>query len=504
MMCMVFSGGTDKSRDLVIDPVVAFSTYLGGNNYDYALGAAVDNSTGQPELIVDGETLANNFPTTAGVILPTWCPTVSNPAVMFLTKYAPGGSSLIYSTYVNAGNYECSANALAVDQSGDAYIAGTDISEAGGSPTSYGVVMKINSTANAIYYSVPISTVPAPNNYTNYVQGFTAIAVDSNGQAYTTGYSVSPVDNHSRYHYYSFAIKFSPTGGIDYETVLSTIYRNQDPMFGGRAIAVDSNGNAFVTGTGYDSTRNVGGTGLYELNPSGGIVQSQILTVTHADTYAPYDDAGFAIALDASDNIYITGLTNDDTVLSPANPNGFPVTTGALQPTFSGDSATSAYLIKLNSSFNVIYGSYLSTSGGNDATGNTWGNGIAVDSQGDVTIVGQTSNAYFWIVNPPSITPSQATYPTGNTTDGFITQFNGSNLSTLNYSTYWGGPESSTLNGLSRQAVTAVALDSSGDVYVTGFTDSFNFPVTSNALQPTNPDPSGYWAAYVSELQPSS
>ena len=175
-------GPYDRSRPLVIDPTLAFSTYLGGgSDGDYGYSIAVDSGG---NAYVTGFTGSTNFPT----INPLQA-SYAGGQDAFVTKLNPAGSALIYSTYLGGSNYE-RANAIAVDTSGNAYVTG--FTESTNFPTLNpfqatlvgtfnAFVTKLNATGSALVYSTYLGG--SNDDQAN------AIAVDSSGNAYVTGYT---------------------------------------------------------------------------------------------------------------------------------------------------------------------------------------------------------------------------------------------------------------------------------------------------------------------------
>ena len=253
---------------------------------------------------------------------------------------------------------------------------------------------------------------------------------------------------------------------IDPVLVYST-YLGGSGMDGGRGIAVDSSGNVYVTGVTWSTnfpTQNAyqgtyGGNGdafVTKLNPSGSLVYSTYLGGSDWDE-------GYGIAVDSSGNAYVAGWTKS---------TGFP-TQNAFQRTFGGG-ILDAFVTKLNPSGSLVYSTYL---GGSRAD---WGNGIAVDSSGNACVTGVTGSTNF-----PTQNAFQRTF--GGNGDAFVTQLNPSG--SLVYSTYLGGSGGDVGVG--------IAVDSSGNAYVTGDTESTGFP-TQNAFQRTF---GGGWDAFVTKLK---
>lgn len=221
---------------------------------------------------------------------------------------------------------------------------------------------------------------------------------------------------------------------LTYSTMLGTT--------SARSIAVDNAGNAYITGQ-IDSDFYV-----FKLNPSG---TALIYTTLIGGTL---DEESSALAVDSSGNVYVTGITES---------TDFP-TTNAIQSSSKG--AADAFVTKINSSGTaLVYSTYL---GGNQNDG---GSSIEVNSAGNAFIVGSTGSTDFPVAN--ALQPTKAP---GTSFDIFVSKIN-STGNALVYSTYIGGSDSDRGLGL--------ALDSEERVYITGDTDSLDFPTTNDARLPT-------------------
>jgi hypothetical protein len=395
----------DHSQPLVIDPVLSYSTYLGGKGEDEGYGIAVDAAG---NAYVTGRTGSANFPATASAVQ-TSLPGIQNAFVM---KLNPTGTALVYSTYLGGSGYDI-GTAIAVDAAGNAYVTGTTGSSnfpstTGALQTTYGsnddvFVTKLNPTGTALVYSTYLGGTSDDDGE--------GIAVDAAGNAYVTGYTDSS--------------KFPTTPGA-YQTAL-----------GG---SVD----AFVT----------------KLNPTGtALVYSTYLGGTGGDS-------AFGIAVDNAGDAYVTGKTQN--VTGNTDSTDFPTTPGAYQTAFrtglSGDDFD-AFVTKLNPAGTaLVYSTYL---GG---TSDDTGRGIAVDAAGNAYVTGNTDSTDF------PTTPGAYQAPVGGDSHAFVTKLNPAGTA-LVYSTYLGG----TGYGIG----TAIAVDAAGDLYVTGWTQSANFPITPGALQTT-------------------
>ncbi len=467
----------DASRPLYIDPLI-YSTYLGSD-----VNECVCNASGNPVGIavdsagnayVTGQTLAADFPVTPGAFQTT--------GTVFVTKMNPTGTALVYSTRLGGSGFDA-GYAIAVDSSGDAYVTGRTSSTnfpvtPGAFQTACGnseycwnaFVTEINPSGSALVYSTFLGGSGSPINYVGD-QGL-AIAVDSSGSAYVTGNTSSsnfPVTPGAFQTVGttqdSFVTKFNPAGSA---LVYSTYLGGTDPGAEGESIAVNSTGNAYVVGSTYSidfpTTPGAFQTGcvleaenncfwnafVTELNDSG----SALVYSTYLGDVS-FDCLGQGLALDSAGNAYVTGL---------AAGAGFPVTPGAFQTTYSGDG--SAFVTELNATGSgLVYSTYLGGDGGSS------GASIAVDNAGNAYVTGSAGEHF------PTENPVQKKYGGGKYTgDAFVAKLNPAGTA-LVYSTYLGGKEYDYGDG--------IALDSAGNAYVIGWTDSTNFPVTPGAFQTT-------------------
>jgi hypothetical protein len=316
-------GRYDSNKRLVIDPVLSYSSYLGGADQDIANGIAVDASG---NAYVTGQTYSLNFPTTPGALqtIPGGNHEYGNGDA-FVTKINASGTALLYSTYIGSDGDD-SGRSIAVDSSGNAYVTGQGgLAE---TPGAYGpgeiFVTKLNATGSAIIFT---SRLGGQYGYSS-VNG---IAVDNSGATYVTGLTNSSTfpttpgafqTNPGCCGFTVFITKFNPTGSsLVYSTVLGgNSY--------GRAIAVDSEGSAYVTGefTGVSFPTTPGafqtaGSGVApfvtKLNPTGSaLVYSTIVGSSN-------NGSGRGIALDSAGSAYVTGVvfTPDFPTLNPVQPS---------------------------------------------------------------------------------------------------------------------------------------------------------------------------------------
>jgi hypothetical protein len=455
-----FAVGTyDANKPLVIDPVLLYSTYLGGSASDSGSGIAVD-SAGNAFII--GATASPNFPTASPLDA-----TLGGTSDVFVMKLAPDGHSLIYSTYIGGSGSDGGAD-IAIDSSGNAFITG---SASSGFPTVAPFQSRIGGNTDA--FIAKLNPAGSALVYSSFLGGKlndsgSGIAIDASGSAYVTGTTSStnfPVLNAIQGSNAgsddAFVTKVNATGtALGYSTYLGGTSGET-----GYDIAVDSLGNAHVTGTTFSPnfpTANAfqparaGGWEAFvtKLNASGtGFVYSTYVGGSIIADIYDFGEGGRAITVDAAGNAYVTGEA--DTV-------NFP-TVNAGQ-SYYGGGFTDGWVGKFNPSGSAIFLSYLGGGGADD------GNGIALDSSGNIFITGNSATGSGG-GGFPTVNAIQSSNAGSN--DGFVTKMSPDGL-TLLYSTYIGGTDSDLARG--------IAVDSGGNAYVVGNTSSVNFP-TANPFQ---------------------
>ena len=349
----------DASRPLYIDPLI-YSTYLGGSGDDQGFGIAVD-SLGNA--YVTGFTTSTDFPTKN--------PLQTAKALgkdVFVTKINAAGSALVYSTYLGGSGRDW-GNGIAVDAAGNAYVTGftgsTDfptmnpLQPASGGGQTDAFVSKINPSGSEFVYSTYLGG-------SNNDEG-RGIAVDSGGNAYVTGWTgstdfptVNPLQGTSTGSN-AFLSKFNATGSA---LIYSTYLGGNWNTFG-TAIAVDSAGAAYITGyiTGYQSTAGV----VFKVTPSGSALDYSAALVFSGIKYV----SGLSIAVDSAGSAYVAGSAA------------------------YGDN-NRILLARLNSDASqAIYSTYEFGGAGASA-----GRGIALDSAGKAYVTGATTSTNFPTKNP--------------------------------------------------------------------------------------------------------
>jgi hypothetical protein len=469
-------GGYDRERPLIVDPVLIYSTYLGGSGSDNGAGAAVDSSG---SAYVVGSTSSGNFPTTPG----SFDTTINGTSNVFVTKLNAAGSALVYSTYLGGTSVD-QGFGIAVDGSGSAYVTGSTLSS--DFPTTSGVfqgstaglfdafVTKLNSTGSSLAFSTYLGGAGSDVGR--------GITTDGPGAAYVTGSTTSttfptqsPAQPANAGGQDAFVTKLNTSGtGLGYSTYLGGSL--DDEALG---IAVRS-GAAHVTGytDSFDFPTTPGALRTTTLGPADAFATKVDATGSSLD-YSTYlggsgDDRGLGIAVNSSGEAFVTGMTQ-----SP----DFPTTAGAFQTALSPGFPSDAFVTKLNAAGSgLLYSTYLGGSGDEDTNPVTLPVGIALDSSGSAYVTGFTGSSNF-----PTQNPIQAS--TGGALDAFVAKFNPSG-SALDYSTYLGGTANDQGFG--------IAVDSSG-AYVTGSTFSANFPTTAGAFDTTLNGGQDAWVAKIGE-----
>ena len=468
----------DNARPLIIDPVLVYSTYLGGLGFERAWDIAVD--AGGNAYVV-GETSSTNFPPNNA----QFSTNSGGPGDVFVAKLSAGGTNLIFSTYLG-GNDDDAAFGVALDANGNVYVAGLT------SSTNFPVTTNAVSTNlhgvpffGHYPYDAFVAKLDADGAsllYSTYLGGSAAdvasgITVDDNGNVYVVGETVStdfPTNAASPPFggaHDAFVVKFTATD----TNLIYSVYLGGSGDDRGQSIAVDSSGNAVVVGL--TASTNFPTANAIQTNFAGGtydVFVTKLSSDGATKLFSTYlggdgDDEAFRVTLDGADNAYLTGFTTS---------TNFP-TANALYPTNNGSS--DAFIVKLDPvGTNLIYSTYL---GGalNEA-----GWSLALDGNTNLYVVGFTSSTNFPVTN--AFQSALAGFD-----DVFVVKLNTGGTA-LEYSTYFGGLL--TDHGL------GIAVDPAGNAYITGTTASGDFPVypSTNGLQTAFGGGTG--DAFVSKLFP--
>jgi hypothetical protein len=498
----------DRSQPLVIDPVLDYSTMLGGSGGDSGNSIAVDSNG---NAWIAGATSSTDFPTTNGVFQTTFKSTTGTNA--FVTELNSTGTQLIFSTYFG-GSGSDSAVGIGIDGSGDAFITGTTTSfdlPIAGSPLlntfpagnlgTTGFFSELSSSGSALTYSTYLG-----GNTRDVPSG---LAVDSSGNCYVVGTTSSsnfPLSTVYGNAYQTFSNAISNGGGAAFLSKISTnpglpgfqgllysTYLGGSDSDGAAAVAADSFGNAYITGTaastdfpmtvppnGYQTSLSPGTDDAYvvrintTLSGTASLIYSSYLGGTGTN-----GGAGLAIAADSSFNAYVGGTT------AAAN---FPVTANAFMPSQPSAGYIMGFVARFNTSFSgtnsLTYSTYL---GGSNVSGN-YVYGIAADSLGDAYVTGST------YTNNYPLTPGPPQALLNGISNAILTVVNPAGTNLL-FSTYWGGVNNDQANG--------IVLDSAAtpNAYFVGTTKSSDFPTTTGAYQSTH---KGLTDAFIVKMSPGA
>ncbi|RIJ88603.1 MAG: hypothetical protein DB853_17610 [Candidatus Brocadia sp.] len=429
------------------------STFLGGSGSDYGNSLAIDSGG---NVYVTGYTSSPGFPTTSGVYDRSY----NSNTDIFVSRLNSGLTSLLASTYLggSAADY---GRSLAIDSGGNLYVTGdtnsSDFPIAGGIvyDTSHNggrdvFISRLNSGLTSLLASSYLGG--AGTEYGN------SLAIDSGGNLYVTGDTTS-----SNFPTTGFAYDTSHNGGKDvFISRLASTYLGGSGTDSGNSLAIGSGGNVYVTGYtysmnfpttvgAYDTSYNSGKTDVFISRLNSG------LTSLLASTFLGGSDIdyGRSLAIEPfSGDVYVTGYTYS---------TNFPTTVGAYDTSYNSN--TDVFVSRLNSGLTSLLASTYLGGSGSDS-----GYSLAIDSSWVVYVTGYTSSTDF-----PTTSNAYDRFYNGKT-DVFVSGLYG-DLTSLIDSTYLGG------SGDDRGS--SLAIRSYGDVYVTGYTTSSNFPSTTGVYDTT-------------------
>jgi len=451
-------GSYDHSQRLVIDPVLAWASFLGGTGFNQASAVAVDS---KGSAYVAGFTQSTDFPVITGSLQTTLKGAASFDA--FVAKFSADGTKLVYSTFIG-GSGDDEATGIAVDSAGDAYVTGSTSST--DFPVTAGAVQAVNGGGLDAFVA-KLNPAGSALIYATFVGGAqddraAGIAVDGSGDAFIAGVTASsnfPVSAGAPQVAFggsqdAFATAINSAGtGLLYSTYLGG--SGVDKATG---IAVDLTGNAYVSGT-TASTNFPITAGALQTAIGGGFdaFVTRINRSGHSLDYSTYiggsklDEAN-AIAVDSAGNAFITGDTSSINLFTNAS--------SAFQPSFAGGNSD-AFVAELNPTGSALqYGSYLG--------GSSTDVGTAIVLNGESAfIAGSTSSGDFPVVSAAQGTP-------GGVLDAFVAEFDSVGQKLL-YSTFMGGVNNDSAQGL--------GIDAAGELYAVGVTSSSNFPTTAGSFQ---------------------
>lgn len=484
----------DPAKPLVIDPMLSFSAEFGGTGSDRGKAVAVDSSG---YIYIVGDTSSMDFPMAQQYeVWPNTTASINNPRHIFVTKLLPDASNIVFSTYLGGSTGE-TGRGVAVDPSGNTYVIGSTVSinypvtpgtlqptTAPTGQTNHIVLTKLAASGGSLVYSTVFG-----GSVDDEVAG---LAIDGEGDAFLTGTTNStdfPVTNGAHNDLGKlnnlnsaakiFVTEVNPQAtAFVYSAVIGGTGVDQ-----GAALAIDGSGNAYIAATttstdfpvtpgAIETTSNLTGSntrGVVAKVAAGGatIDFASYLGGTGSEQMA-------GLALDYAGNIFVTGLTTS---------SNFPTTSGSYLAPING-SANAVFITKINTSGSAIL--YSSVFGGmNNVVG-----GIAVDQNSQASVAGTVNYGLAFTAGAPQILPGDGAAPPGvsGTTNAFVVELNSTGTAAV-LSTYLGGVNSSA---------SAITVDQSGDVFITGSGDS-TFPVTPGTYESVNKG-----QVFVAEISESS
>ena len=440
----------DHTRPLTIDPVLNYSSYLGGENFDLALGIALDAAG---DAYVAGNTTSTTFPQKNAES--ATMPSDIALGTAFVSELNPTGTALLYSTYLGGsgnGTFGDSANAIAVDASSPANIYVTGFTGSSDFPLSTALVPfqgtppgSVAASASAFITKLtPSASGSAQLAYSSYLGGNTfdegfGVAVDASGNAFIAG-----------------------------ETKSTNFPQKGTQITAGQTSAA---GNAFLT----------------EINTTTGagasLVYSTYLGGTSAgSSFFGFADVATAVTTDGNSNAYVVGGTSS---------TDFPTAGTAIPGSAACGANTkgSAFISVINTTTATLgYSNCLTGNNVEIAFGVNLGTGVPTVATKVAYITGETGSSNFPVstnsIPPPATVANRV---------AFVALVNTNSTSPLQYSTFLGGNNSDV--GFS------IGSDAQGNAYVAGATDSMDFPITQGALVETLNNPSG--VAFVSKIAPN-
>jgi len=466
-------GAYDRSQPLVIDPVLMYSSFLGGSQKNVLSKIAIDAAG---NAYVAGYTASGDFPAAPTPLATTFGGGTQSRGA-FVAKIDPSGSTLLFSTYLSGSSELDEATGLAVDKSGNVYLGGnthstdfptrsalqsTCATHTSAGTCSSAFLTKISPTGDSLLFST----------YFGGSGGESArgLAIDATGNAYLAGVTSSvdfPVTSGAAQtkcggscQQNAFIAKFSPTG----DKLIYATYLGGGATDDSADLAVDSSGNAYIAGrttsadfplaAPYQKSCTADST-----SATGACLSTAFVAKLKADgsafAYSTYlggslGSQASAITVDSQGSAYVAGSTQS---------SDFPVLK-AFQKSCGIDATTAkcsvdAFVTKFTPTGKaLVYSTYLGGTGRDEPSG------IAVDAAGNVHIVGSTESADF-----PTLKPIQAHLK--GASDAFAVRLNPAG-DALMFSTYHGGTATESGNG--------IALDAKGNIYLAGETTSSDFP----------------------------
>jgi hypothetical protein len=462
--------------DLIIDPVPSqlWGTYYGSGSSDQSFGMAHDASY---NIYVTGLTASTSNIATAGAWQTTQGGVVGTNDV-FVAKFNSTGTSLLWGTYYGGTGGETGED-ISVDASGNVYVSGltsspNNIATLGAWQTIFGgnndaFIAKFNSTGTSLLWGTYYGSVGYDESY--------GLVLDASNNIYITGSTENTSaiatagawQNSNGGLYDAFIAKFNSTG----TTLLWGTYYGGTSVERGNDIAIDASNNIYVAGY-TDSPNNIASAGEYQTVFAGNedVFLAKFNSAGSRVWGTYYGGTGLeeanAIAIDASNNIYLAGITYSTSGIATA---------GAYQTVFGGGLYDS-FVAKFNSTgSSLTWGTYYGGSGRDEALG------LCVDVATNVFVCGRTFST-----TAIATAGSWQTVFAGGTYDTFIGMFTPSG-SSLVWGTYYGGTGA--------DHATCMMVDGLGNIFLTGYTFSSTSIATAGAWRTAS---SGSADVFVAEF----
>ncbi len=464
-------GEYDRTRELVVDPLLA-STFLGGALDDVGYTIAL-NQNG--DVYIAGYAYSEAFPTTPGVYSESFNDGLYD---VFISKFDSDLTVLLSSTYLGGGDNE-KCRSIALDQAGSVYVTGyTSSTDFPTTPGAYDELGKGNDDVFISKLNGDLTTLSASTILGGNSEEYSyAISLDPSGCLYVTGYTYSSdfpttsgaYDENGNGSYTAFISKLDG----DLATLVSSTRLGGGGQDYGFSLSLDQIGNVYVAGC-TESTDFPTTSGAYDEYNNGNhdAFVSKLdssLTTLLASTFLGGNeyDQGNSLVLAPDGSVYVAGATSS---------SDFPSTNLAYSGSLNG-AGSDIFVSRLDGDLNNLLASTFLGGSLHD-----YGHFLALNADGDVYVTGRTSSSDF----PCSSDAYDDSH--GWEYDAFASKFSG-DLTTLAASTFLGGG--------SHDSGHSLALGPIGDVYVTGYTYSTDFPTISGAYDESY---NGEYDVFVTKL----
>jgi RHS repeat-associated protein len=482
------ASGYDPARGLVVDPVVDFASFVGGSASNGAVAVAA-NGNGSTYIVEN--TTSTDYPIVGGI---GGTPPSGGYPDVAVTRLSPDGSTALYSTFVGpyaptTGSPSVHAMGAAIDPSGSIVIVGDTSSGYPVTPGALqttmsgmmaGFVTRLSTSGDSLIYS----------SYLNYAHP-TAVAFDGLGQAFVAGNTAGGSGGglggggfHTTTGSFETTNSSLNAGFIvgvsdDGTSYLYSTYFNGTANVAVNGIAVDSSDNAYVTGWASDGLSGVFPvtSGAFQTSPNSN-QNAFVMEMNTAGTSPVFSTFLGGTGYDAGTAITLDPATGNVVVAGTATSSDFPVTSGVVQASLTG--SQNGFVTALASDGSAeVWSTYL---GGSDTDTPM---GIALTPDGQVTIAGTTSSSDY-----PQVHSLGISY--AGPTSAFVTRLS-SDATTITYSTFLG-----------EGTAAGVAVDVYGQAYCAGSTTSSSFQTTSGSFQTTYSGTSDGFIVKLDVLRPPS